>query len=290
MFCWETGSFYPFTYLAIPFKMNIKLKQDEIKFHPTTEKETLAFLKEEWQQTLTSPQDGMWETLTDLAAHWHINKDNQIIGYACINLSGWLLQFYIQPACLPKGISILKQFIQDREINMALIGTNNPVALSLAMHFQKQIEIHTYLFTHYFETELSEHQGEFDIVRAKNLENLVNFLHDSLGSPKDWLKEYVSKLIEKNEMFFLKKGNEILGTCEVRKSASQPDIADVGMVVAPDQRNKGLGTYLLGKAKGIALEQGKQPVCSCEKNNIGSLKAIHNNGFRSTHQMLLMEF
>jgi len=35
---------------------------------------------------------------------------------------------------------------------------------------------------------------------------------------------------------------------------------------------------------------GRTPICSCEAGNIGSLKAIHKNGFRSIHQMLKLSF
>ena len=83
---------------------------------------------------------------------------------------------------------------------------------------------------------------------------------------------------------------EILGSCVVRKCDSDPEIANVGMAVAPAHRRKGLGTFLLGKAKEKAIEWGKQPICSCEMDNAGSLKSIQKNGFRSIHQMLYMEF
>ena len=85
-------------------------------------------------------------------------------------------------------------------------------------------------------------------------------------------------------------GTEILGACEVRKSAVQPEVADLGMVVSVNHRRKGVGTYLLGQAKRISREWDRKPICSCEKENAGSLKSILNNGFRSVHQMLVMEF
>lgn len=62
------------------------------------------------------------------------------------------------------------------------------------------------------------------------------------------------------------------------------------MVVSPAHRKKGLGTFLLGNAKEKAIKWNREPICSCEKDNIGSLKSIENNGFRSIHQMLMLEF
>lgn len=62
------------------------------------------------------------------------------------------------------------------------------------------------------------------------------------------------------------------------------------MIVSPDYRREGYGTYLLSRAKAIALEWGKIPICSCEKGNVGSLKSIHNSGFISMHQFLSITF
>ena len=96
--------------------------------------------------------------------------------------------------------------------------------------------------------------------------------------------------MKKGEIFSLEDGDEIIGTCEVRKSITAPEFADIGMVVSPAYRRKGYGTYLLNRAKTIALEWGKTPICSCEKDNIGSVKSIHNCGFVSKYQLLSIDF
>ena len=102
--------------------------------------------------------------------------------------------------------------------------------------------------------------------------------------------DYIGGLIEKKEIFSHEIGDTIIGTCEVRKSTTSPKFADIGMAVSPDFRRKGYGTYLLNKAKTIALEWGKAPICSCEKDNIGSYKSISNCGFVSTYQLLAIVF
>jgi predicted acetyltransferase len=76
----------------------------------------------------------------------------------------------------------------------------------------------------------------------------------------------------------------------VRNSDTDDSIADIGMIVSPLYRKSGYGTFLLGKAKEIAIRIGKTPICSCEKDNLGSLKSIQKNGFRSIHQLLSVEF
>jgi len=232
----------------------------------------------------------MWEAFTDYADHWEINDESQTIGYACVNEDNCLLQFYLVAHWMQEGVSIFQQFIQQRNIKMGLIGANNPFCLSTAMHLQKSVEVNTYLFTDFFEAKRGVQKGVLKVATKGDLDNLVDFCHKSMGGPKEWLVGYIGNLIAKGEIFALTDGNEILGTCEVRKSESNSEVADVGMVVSTDHRRQGLGTFLLGKAKEIALQWNRQPICSCEKDNMGSLKAIQNSGFRSVHQMLLMEF
>ncbi len=264
--------------------------KESFLFIATSDAASLSHLKENWKKSLSAPQDGMWEALTGYAQHWEIQYKNQSVGYACVKDQNWLLQFFVLPEWLHQGEVIFQEFIQQQKIEKALIGTNNPLCLSIAMHHQKSTQIHTYLFSDFIKTRSIEREGRLKKAESSDLERLVEFCYQSMGAPKEWLTGYVNGLIQKGEIFAFEKGNEILGTCEVRKSESDHQIADIGMVVSPFHRRQGLGTFLLGKAKEIALEWNRSPICSCEKDNIGSLKSIQKNGFRSIHQMLLLEF
>ena len=265
----------------LSMKFNFKKLNDTSSLNP---------LKSEWQKSLTASQDGMWESITNSSTHWEIQDEQQTIGYTCVDGGNRLLQFFVLPNWLTEGLAIFQQFIDQQNIKTALIGTNNPVGLSIAMHFQKSVKVDTYLFTDFVKSMPNEIDASFRLVMETDLPNLVEYFHQSMGAPKEWLKNYAGSLIEKKEIFVLEDGAEILGTCEVRKSKSDSKVADVGMVVSPNHRRKGIGTFLLGKAKEIAIKWGRSPICSCEKDNLGSLKSIQKNGFRSVHQMLLMDF
>jgi GNAT superfamily N-acetyltransferase len=259
-------------------------------YQPTSDPSTISSLKAEWRKTLTAPQDGMWESLTGNAQHWEIRQGSELVGYACVDDEHRLLQFYLQPEFLAEGPAAFQQFIEEQKIKKALIGTNNPVCMSLAMHWQKSVLVDTYLFEDYLDKKPDPIDGVLRSAGEAELERLVDFYQTSMGAPADWLRSYTGDLLSKGEVFVLEQGAEILGACEVRKSAVQPEVADLGMVVSVNYRRKGLGTYLLGQAKRISREWDRKPICSCEKENAGSLKSILNNGFRSVHQMLVMEF
>ena len=265
--------------------MRKQLFFNEIIYH-----QALEPLKAKWRETLTAPQDGMWETITDSSKHLEIRLDNQLIGYACIDHDNRLLQFFVQPEQLQEGPHILEQLIDQKQIKSALVGTNNPVFQSLAISFQQSMVIDTYLFSDLIKSEVIHPFGQLKLAWEADLNGLVDFYHDTIGAPVAWLNNYLLNLISRGELFYLTDGTEVLGTCEVRLSDSDHRFADIGMVVGLNHRKKGLGTYLLGKAKELSYDSGRTPICSCEAGNIGSLKAIHKNGFRSIHQMLKLSF
>ncbi len=268
--------------------MSIRLKK--YNFHKSDHSTEMDQLKAHWLKSLVAPQDDMWESFMNYAQHWNIKDEGQQIGYACINDENCLLQFFILPYWLQEGVSIFQQFIDEQDITKGIIGTNNPIYCSLAMQFQKSVKVDTYLFGDFIKIEPIDRVEKPRLAQNKDLDLVVEFCHLSMGAPKEWLTGYVSNLIEKSEFFILDNNQQIIGTFEVRKSESNFKVANIGMVVSPEHRRKGIGTYLLGAAKTKAIEWNRDPVCSCEKDNIGSLKAIQKNGFRSIHQMLSIEF
>lgn len=263
---------------------------NQYQFQKAVDPKLLVPLQKEWKKTLVAPQDGMWEMLRSYATQWELRDENQLIGYASVDDENRLLQFYLLPAFLQDGLVIFQQFIEQESIKKALVGTHNPIGLSLALHFQKVVTVDTYLFEDHIKVSPPAKEGTMSAATIPELERMVDFYHHSMNGPKEWLNGYLGDLLAKGEVFFLEHEGEIRGVCEVRRSANNPQIADIGMVVSPDFRQKGYGTYLLGQAKAKAIEWGRSPICSCEKGNVGSMKSIQNNGFRSIHQLLLIEF
>lgn len=247
-------------------------------------------LKQEWLQTLHSAQDGMWETFRDQAEHWAIKDEQTIIGYACINEDHQLIQFYLSPLYHARGAAIFQEFIQTLEIQTAIVGTNNPVFASMALNFVKNIRIHTYLFRDNTAVTIPEKEGRLHQGQTADLSRMVAFYIHSIGAPEDWLNNYLGARIQVGEIFYFENNDSIIGVCEVRKSPTNPTVADIGMAIAPKFRKQGYGTYLLHQAKLIAQELGKKPICSCEKENLGSFKSISNSGFISLSQLGEIDF
>lgn len=247
-------------------------------------------LKEDGRRTMTGPPDGMWESFRANATKWGVYSNSELVGYGLVDTEQQLLEFYVDPRHLPFVLEIFAGLLEESGVKNGIVGTHQPVFLSTALHFSKHTSIHTYLFESHFDTELVERPEALNACTLKDLESIVDFGHYSVGAPKAWLRSYFGDLIRKEELFVLKQNDNIIGSCEVRQNSTAPAYSDVGMIVSPDFRRQGYGAYLLGSAKAIALARGKKPICSCEKDNTGSLRAIHANGFRTVHRLLAVSF
>ena len=250
----------------------------------------LSLLKKEWLSSLTGPQDGMWETFRDNAVTIEIKDADHRIGYGCIGDENQLIQFFITHRYLNQGTKIFQQLKEELKVVKGIVGTNNPIYLSNALHFTKQLDIHTYLFEHFSDPIINEKKGSFKNCTSEDLLRMVDWYHASLGASVEWLHGYLNGLIEKGEVFSFERDGKIIGACEVRRSNSSLYYADIGMIVSPDFRKKGYGTFLLNQAKSIAIKWGRTPICSCEKKNIGSFRSIQNCGFASKYQLLAIDF
>ncbi|MEM6804294.1 MAG: GNAT family N-acetyltransferase [Bacteroidota bacterium] len=261
-----------------------------IFFDKLKEKQETLPLKQECLQSMTSPQDGMWESFREASRHWIIRDKSANIGYACVDDEKQLIQFFLKQDYLSLGESIFTHFLQHTAVIKGIVGTNNPTYLSLALATSKKIKLHSYLFRDHLPVSLEEKAGTLLQCQAEELEKIVQFYIESIGASRDWLLDYVGERIAKKEIYSLEHHAGIIGTCEVRNSPSSAQVVDIGMAVAPSYRRQGYGSYLLHQAKLIALTSGKTPICSCERENTGSFKAINHAGFRSLYQLLEVDF
>jgi predicted acetyltransferase len=265
-------------------------KIENIQFEIASNEHELNSLKKEWRTSLTSPPDGMWESFREKTEDWAIKCFDQEIGYASIDNEGQLLQFYVHFGFLPVAKEIFKKFIAEKEISKAVVGTNNPVLMTASFPSVKMVKVDTYLFREFNEVDMVKKAGTLREGSSSDDKLLIDFYHKSIGADREWLTSYLGERLERKELFFFSLDTEIIGACEVRTSASNSGIADIGMVVSPEYRMRGYGSYLLYKAKKMALLRNQKPICSCEAENIGSYKSIINAGFVSQYQLLKVTF
>lgn len=256
----------------------------------------LALLRQQCYQSLTAPLDGMWDSLIHRAVVKGIFYKEVCIGYLCHDQAFTLINFYVQEDWLNQKAAIFAQLMDEDAYPQAYVSTSHPCFLTASMEFAKDVSIYYYLFEDRREmgkqAMLSPEYIDADFVKAEqnDVEKIVQFCQQATRADKAWLTQYIQEWVDKEGVYYLSRNEQILGTCEIRKSDTQIGYADLGAIVSADHRIKGLGTYLMLKAKALCYEQELQPICSCRYDNTGSRGMIENAGFVSKHLMLKVSF
>lgn len=243
-------------------------------------------LEDGWIASLTNTHDDMWLSFARNANTYLICYGAERIGFTSVDAEQQLLRYYLPEHQLHHAAASSKALISELGVSKAVISSGDPNAMTALMSVQHRVSVHSFLFQHAKVTELPPIDGLVSLASAGDLDTLCEYFHRSMGAPKPWLKGYVSERISRQELFVFYIDEQIAGTFEVRRHSYHEEVVELGMVVAADFRNGGLGTYLLHLATKKALAMGKVPICSCESNNPGSYKAIIKNGFVAKYQML----
>ncbi|MDF9799639.1 RimJ/RimL family protein N-acetyltransferase [Catalinimonas alkaloidigena] len=256
----------------------------------------LASLRQQCYQSLTAPLDGMWDSLIHKAVVKGIFYQDDCIGYLCHDQAFTLINFFVLDDWLNRRAEIFSQLLKEQAFPQAYVSTNHPAFLTACMEFAKRVSVYYYLFEdrqdQQFQPMLSPAFIEAEFVQAKykDTEKVVSFCQQTTSADKAWLNSYIQEWTDKDGMYYLQLKGEILGTCEIRKSDTQPGYADLGAIVSAKYREQGLGTYLMLKGKAICYERGLKPICSCRYDNAGSRRMIGNAGFINKNLMLKVNF
>ena len=237
--------------------------------------------------------DGMWDSgLIPMATHYEIKIDDERIGFFAINEEGALVQFFILPEFEGQGADTFRQVVAEHKVTTAIVATIDPQFLSLCLDCQGGLSVHTLLYgtNPAIQPEKEPLSGPtFTAATIDELDAIIAFQVMCLGGNKNlvgWLTGYSSNLIERKELFVLRHEDAWLGLGEMRKSDTQPGIADVGMMVSPEHRGQGLGTDILLRLRELCAASGLNAICSTTLENAPSQIAIKRAGFTGHHRIL----
>jgi GNAT superfamily N-acetyltransferase len=249
-------------------------------------------LRRAYLKTITAPLDGMWEdAFFPVAAHYAVLSDGRTVGYCSVNQENALLGFQSvrDDAASAAFVYCLRKF----QIKTAYVSTAEPIYHSLCMDHQTSVRVNAIMYEdggHGAEPPVFPGDTHYRLVEQSDFGIAIDFGLRSIGDVREWLNGYYTERIAKQELFGLWNGNELQAAGELRLSAIQEGVADVGMVVSPAVRRKGIATEILKRLLADGRDHGLRLICSTEKSNIGAQKAIVQAGFKSSHRILEVAF
>jgi RimJ/RimL family protein N-acetyltransferase len=268
-----------------------------ISVHRLVDLSSILDLKAQYLQSLVAPLDGMWETgFINPSPHRELRWDDERAGYYACNEEGTLLQFFVRSNFAHDARVLFDHVIDHDSLTQAVVGTIDPLYLSLCLDAQESVRVHTYLYELDSEVPATHPQADrvqLRLIEGAELDRTVSFQQACIGAAADqrgWLRDYSANLIQRGELFILSRHGEWLGAGECRRSDSQQGVADLGMLVAPEHRGNGWATYILVCLSDLCRQQGLRAICSTRVENVGAQRAISRAGFISRHCIMDVTF
>ncbi|MGF1753136.1 GNAT family N-acetyltransferase [Vibrio makurazakiensis] len=271
-----------------------------IEIKNISELSVLNELKREYFSSTTAPIDGMWHFgFVPMSAHYGFYENEELVGFCCINSDGYLLQYFLSQAALTQTDVLFAQLI-DRENEGAVIGevkgafvsTAETQFLSLSLDHAGSTNVNSLMYQVRKGTRsVPLPDIDLQLATSEHLSELVDFAVETLGAPKEWLSGYFGNLVARKELWAYWVQGEVVATGECRLNDEfQTNTADLGMIVAKNQRGKGVATRILQKLASYAQRKGLLAICSTESANIGAQKSISKAGFIAQNRIVQVNF
>jgi len=248
----------------------------------------------------TAPLDGMWlRGFVPIATHFGFYENEELVGYCCINDDNYLLQFHLCPENQNQAFIIFDSILTQNnspieEIKGAFVSTAEPLYLSLCLDGFSNFEVNALMYQldkNLITGRNQESELQLKIVKPDQLAEVVKFENTNIGAPEEWLTDYNTNLINREEVLGYWENGRLLAIGECRESVEyQTDYADLGVIVDASMRGKGYATKILKQLVTRTEAKGLKPICSTEKTNIGAQKAISRAGFFAGHRIIQFEF
>jgi GNAT superfamily N-acetyltransferase len=234
--------------------------------------------------SLEEPQELYLERRVAQGSPCLLEEDGAPAGYAVIDDGGTLLELFHEDFLAPAAVfsvltasaSVTSCLYQSFDLGMA----------RLAATVQGRIEPVGIVFRNVWDPD---HRTRSDIsMRPATQADLLAIvgINDGFFADIDEIRGY----LDRGGLSILESADTRIVGCGITEPVL-PNGADVdiGMLVAPDFRRQGYGTYIVSHLKRDLLSKGLRPICGCAIGNTGLLRAVRNAGFTSDHRLLLFK-
>lgn len=233
--------------------------------------------------SLDEPQELYLERRVAGGSTWLLEQEGDPVGYAVVDDLGTLLELFHEDWMASELPSLTAALVGAVGVTGGLFQSFDPTMTALALAAQVRVEPAGILFRTILDPD---HRARPDAAMrpaAPADVQAIAMIDDGFFADDGEIRGYLGigglSVLEGT-------ANRIIG-CGVAKPVIPGGGAiDIGMLVAPDFRHRGYGTFIVSHLKFDILSKGQRPICGCAIENIGSQRAIRNAGFAPDHRLL----
>lgn len=240
-------------------------------------------LRHSYLATLLEAQELYVEQLVLSGRRVLIHHSGGLLGYAVVHdtiLVEVFLRTHVRASLTQL---ILSSLIEHCGITASLCKSFDAQMLYAASCRPAQARPVALLFRSFISTE-AIHRVDVSKRRA-TMENLaeIESIHDGFFDSETEISEYIA---QGGLFIYGIPGAPAIGCGVMKRIIPNQVFVDLGMVVAPSQRRRGLGSYIVSDLKERCLRSGLHPVCGCAIDNLASLRSLERAGFRCAHSLI----
>lgn len=236
--------------------------------------------------SLPEPQELFLERRVAGGSAWVLERDGGPLGYAVVDDGGTLLELFYEDALVPDPVSLFRALADAVGVKSGLCQSFDRRMMMLAAAVQARLEPVGILFRTIRDPR---HQARSDVRMRPAIQAdvpVIAAINDGFFTDEEEIRGY----LDIGGLAVLEGSADRIIGCGLAEPVMQggTDI-DIGMLVGPDFRRQGYGSFIVSHMKSHVLSRGLRPICGCSIDNIGSQRAIQNAGFVADHRLLLFE-
>jgi len=249
------------------------------------DREAIHGYRRQYLDSLIEFQELYLELIISEGTFYQIEFDNAACGYCIVNKSRTaLVEFHTRFDNLFVNRDILKEICTRLKLASVFCKSFDLPLLNAVMLISNSFKIEGFHFRKCVaggtppRKEIVEREATAD--DAKTLEAINDTFFESNTEIGYYLKN-------RNLTIFEQPDGRPLGCGLLLQVVRGYPYVDLGMLVNPEFRRGGIGTYIIGRLTTICRSQNKIPICGCAFDNEASYRTLTRAGFIPQYELLL---
>jgi GNAT superfamily N-acetyltransferase len=209
---------------------------------------------------------------------------NEQIGHIAIHNGTLLTQFYLQPWARRWGQPIYREIIQRLGVVAALVPTCDEFFLSHALDQYVELHKQAYFFV------AGAPVGPWADRAGLHFQPATMADSAAAAEFNDDFVDQVPARIARGEIHLGRLDGALVALGIVERGQLLPDCASIGMMVAPAQRQQGIGTRMIRYLRTVCAEQGLRPLAGCGYDNTLSKRTLEAAGMVTATRLLRVHY
>jgi GNAT superfamily N-acetyltransferase len=245
-------------------------------------------LRAEYLDLLPEPQELFVERLVAAGTWWSIRQGDEEIGYAVTDGDATLVEMHLAGRGARRLAAAFDVLIETCGVRRVLAKTFDATLLFAALSRPCRIETKGMLYRVIADATFKEDPKLRG--RAATLDDVASLTRLGAGFFRNTAEvdDYIGS---DGLMIYETREPEgvAVGAGVMKRVVADRDAVDIGMVVHPEHRRRGYGSYIIAHLKSHCLARGWRPICGCSIHNTASQRTPERAGFASRHLLLDIE-